>query len=91
MRNITHQGIQFKGTMSMNLTKEDYDKGFCPTTIYEIPDDPTLNDLFKININTSKLIGLVDAAHANDLKKRYSTTGIVFTFMGGVIVYKSKT
>ena len=33
----------------------------------------------------------VDAAHANDLRKRRSTTGVVFTFMGGPIVYKSKT
>ena len=33
----------------------------------------------------------LDAAHANNLQKRRSTTGLVFTFCGGPIVYKSKT
>ena len=32
-----------------------------------------------------------DAAHANDLRNRHSTTVVVFTFMGGAIIYKSKT
>ena len=36
-------------------------------------------------------MGFVEAAHANDLRKRCSTTGVVFTFMGGAVVYKSKT
>ena len=36
-------------------------------------------------------LGFVDDSHANDLQKRESTTGIVFTFIGGVIFYKSKT
>ena len=31
------------------------------------------------------------AAHANDFRNRRSTTAIVFTFMGGAIIYKSKT
>ena len=35
--------------------------------------------------------GFVDVAHANDLQKRRSTTGVVFTFMGGAVVHKSKT
>merc|ERR1739837_56365 len=64
---------------------------FFPTTLYDIPDDPTLQDLFNVDINTNKLVGFVDAAHVNDLRKRRSTTGVVFTFMGGAIVYKSKT
>ena len=36
-------------------------------------------------------MGFVDAAHANDLCKCRSTTGLVYTFCGGAIVYKSKT
>ena len=37
------------------------------------------------------MVSFVDAAHANELRKRRSTTGYVFTFCGGAIVYKSKT
>ena len=33
----------------------------------------------------------MNAAHANKLKKQQSTTGLVFTFCGGAVVYKSKT
>ena len=43
------------------------------------------------DIHQPILFGFVDAAHANFLTKRRSTTGIVFTFCGGAIVYKSKT
>lgn len=46
---------------------------------------------FDININSAQLKGFVDAAHANDLRKRRSTTGLVFTFMGGPVVYQSRT
>ena len=41
--------------------------------------------------NSNKLIRFCVAAHAKDLQKQKSTTGIVFTFIGGAIVYKSKT
>ena len=50
-----------------------------------------MEELFKADIATNKLIGFCDAAHANDLRNRQSTTAIVFTFMGGAIIYKSKT
>ena len=33
----------------------------------------------------------MDAAYANDLSKRRSTTGYVFTYSGGAVVYQSKT
>ena len=46
---------------------------------------------FDIDINTAQLKEFVDAAHANDLRKRRSTTGLVFTFMGGPVVYRSQT
>ena len=74
----------------MTLTAEDYQNGFFPTTSYNIPEDSTLTDQFNVPINSNKLIRFCDAAHANDLQKRRSTTGIVFTFRGGAIVCKSK-
>ena len=37
-----------------------------------------------------ELIGLVDAAYANDQKTRKSITGFVFQLAGGAIAYKSK-
>ena len=36
-------------------------------------------------------MGFVDATHVNDLCNRRSTTGLVYTFCGGVIFYESKT
>ena len=60
-----------------------------PVDNYAIPD----NNGFATacNTNQAKLFGFVDAAYANDHRKRRSTTGIAFTFCGGTIVYKSKT
>ena len=51
------------------LTEKDYTKegGFFQTTSYDIPDDPTLNEVFDVDIGPSKLVGFVDATHANDL------------------------
>ena len=86
-----HWEIRFKRPKPLHLTEKDYERGFFHTTSYNIPNDPTLKEPFKVDINTSKLVGFVDAAHANDLRKRQSTTGVVFTFMGGAVVYKSKT
>ena len=87
----SHWEIRFKRSKALNLSEKDYKNGFVPSTSYNIPIDPTLTKTFDVDINSNKLIGFVDAAHANDLRKRRSTTGVVFTFMGGAIVYKSKT
>ena len=38
-----------------------------------------------------QLLGFVDAAHANDLRNRRSTTGYAFLLSGGVVAYRSKT
>ena len=38
-----------------------------------------------------ELTGYVDAAHANDLKSRGSTTGYVFMLAGGAVACRSKT
>ena len=46
---------------------------------------------FPVDINQPKLMAFVNAAHANDQCKRQSTTGFVFTYCGGAIVYHSKT
>ena len=43
------------------------------------------------SIATGKLIGFLDAAYANDLAKQISTTGYIFTYSGGAVVYRSKT
>ena len=36
------------------------------------------------------MVGFCDAAHANNLQNQRSTTVVIFTFMGRVIIYKSK-
>jgi hypothetical protein len=55
----------------------------------ELQDDP--NNPFPVNINLPLLQCFVDAAHGNDLRKRRSTTGLVFTYCGGAVLYRSKT
>ena len=62
-----HWEIRFKRSTPLPLTDKDYDRVFFCTTSYNIPDDPTLKEAFNVDINTSKLVGFVDAAHANDL------------------------
>ncbi len=37
------------------------------------------------------MVGFVDAAHANDLRNRRSTTGYAFLLSGGAISYRCKT
>ena len=62
---------------------------FEPSEWYTIPDNNGFAE--SIDINKPVLIGFVDAAHTNNLRKRRSTIGVVFTFCGGAIVWKSKT
>ena len=61
-----------------------------PASVYDLishdaklPDFPSLEPF--------DLTGFVDAAHANDLRKRRSTTGYAFMLCGAVVAYKSKT
>jgi len=49
----------------------------------DFPREPTGNE--------DKLQCFVDAAYANDPRKRKSTTGFAFTYCGSAIVYRSKT
>ena len=46
---------------------------------------------FPVDINQPQLMAFVNASYANDQRKCRSTTGFVFTYCGGVIVYRSKT
>ena len=62
---------------------------FSPSKWHNITDNPSVP--FDVNTNQPLLMGFVDEAHANNLCKRWSTTGLVYTFCGGAIVYKSKT
>ena len=55
-----------------------------------IPEDPNLPP-FPIESDPFRLTGFVDAAHANDLRKRRSTTGYAFFLANGVIIYRCKT
>jgi len=45
----------------------------------ELPDFPT--------VNTQEPVAFLDAAHANDLRNRRSTTGYAFLLCGGAISY----
>jgi len=49
----------------------------------ELPEFP--------NINTQEPVAFLDAAHANDLRNRQSTTGYAFLLCGGAISYRCKT
>ena len=53
-------------------------------------EDPTLPS-FPLPSSLLELVGYVDAAHANDLRKRRSTTGYVFMLAGGPIAYRCTT
>ena len=64
---------------------------FQKSTWYNIPIKPINDKIFDVDINCPILAGFVDAAHANELRKRRSTTGLVFSFCGGAIVYNLKT
>jgi hypothetical protein len=55
-----------------------------PTYDTQLPAFPQATDPFK-------LTGYVDAAHANDLRNRRSTTGYGFSFAGGAVAYQCKT
>ena len=59
--------IRFKRSKPLPLTEADYENGFVRATSYNIPIDPTLKQAFNVDINSSKLVGFVDAAHVNDL------------------------
>ena len=83
LRNTIDWGIRFK------CPKQLHHPDFQESRWYNTPNDPSVS--FDVNIDSPQLVSFVDAADANELRKRRSTTGYVFTFCGGAIVYKSKT
>jgi hypothetical protein len=56
----------------------------------DLSPDPSL-PLVPHASNHFQLFGYVNASHANDLRKRRSTTGYAFLLSGGVVAYRSKT
>jgi len=49
----------------------------------ELPEFPT--------VGTQEPVAFLDAAHANDLRNRQSTTGYAYPLCGGAISYRCKT
>ena len=83
LRSTIDWGIHFQRPKQLNHPE------FSPSIWYNIDD--TQSSSFDIDINQPILLGFVDAAHENNLQKRRYTKGLVYTFCGGAIVYKSKT
>ena len=88
LKHTINWGIRFHQPRDL---PEPHPGAFSIVINHEIPEEKNLQTVFDININSAQLKGFVDAAHGNVLNKRRSTTGIVFTFMGGPVVYQSKT
>ena len=83
LRSTITWGIRFNRPTPLNLDiLED-----------SVPYPELLNskDDFPVDVNRPVLQAFVDAAFGNDLTRRRSTTGLVFTFCGGAIIYRSKT
>ena len=80
----------FKRTKPLQLTDDDYKRGFFHNTTYDVPNEPDMENLFNADITIINLVGFCDAAYANDLQNQRSTNVVVFIFMGGAIIYKSK-
>ena len=47
--------------------------------------------MFPRSAQPDQLVGYVDAAYANDLRNRHSTTGYAFVLCGGAVSYRTKT
>ena len=83
LRKTRSWGIRFKQSAIMPDFPEEE-----PQDVIQLPDSI---GPFPVDIAQPVLTCFVDAAHANDLRKRRSTTGYVLMFAGGAVVYKSKT
>ena len=86
LRATKHWGIRYKRSkLREDLPPAKFD------SISPVENDA--NDLpeFPVDSNEAELLCFVDAANANDLRKRRYTTGIAFTYYGGDIDYISKT
>jgi hypothetical protein len=81
-RRTKHWEIRFR--------RKTTDLSLSPGMPYNLSIDPDLPP-FPAVLSLLQLTGYVDAAHANDLRNRRSTTGYGFTLNGGAIAYRSKT
>ena len=82
LQSTINWGIYFHCHKRLNLPD------FSPSVWYDIKND--LSVPFDIDLNQPLLICFVNSVHTNNLCKCCSNTGLVFTFCGGAIVYKSK-
>lgn len=74
----------------MDLTNEDYDRFFCPTTTYEIPDDSTLNDLSKVTLIQASLLGLLTRLIQMIFEKDNLRLGLVLLLWEVVLFIKPR-
>ena len=70
--------------------KPTVDGSLPKSTHPRVPEDHSL-PAFPTAPGLDTLLCFVDAAHANDLRNRRSTTGYAFTLAGGVVSYRCKT
>ena len=73
-------GIQFFSSKTPNHPD------FIPFEWYDLKNNTSVS--FDLNITEPLIIGFFDKAHTNDLCKRCSTTGLIYTFYGRAIIYK---
>jgi hypothetical protein len=81
LRQTKHWGITYR--------KPNKDSTLPPCPHPDMPSPPDLPAFPQQDLDT--LYGCVDAAHANDLRNRRSTTGYAFMYAGGAISYRCKT
>ena len=60
-----------------------------PASVYDLME-PTQGLPAFLSYDLFDLVGFVDAAHANDLRRRRSTTGYAFILSGAAVAYKSR-
>jgi hypothetical protein len=82
LRRTKHWGIHFR--------RSSPDPGLPAYTLEAAHLDPSLPRFPSLE-QPFHLASYIDAAHANDLRRRRSTTGFAFILAGGCISYKSKT
>ena len=75
----------------MGNHKTKIDNGLPPNPFQFLHGDESLPDFPTANENGLQLSCFVDAAHANDLRTRQSTTGYALHLSGGCISYRCKT
>ena len=76
-------GIRFNRPSPLNLDKLD--------KLVPYPELANTKDVFPVDVNRPVLQVFTNFAFRNNLTRQRSTTGIVFTYCGGAIIYQSKT